>query len=125
MIPADRKIRFGVVGCGHIGKRHAEMIVRNEESDLVALVDKRDASELGIDDYDAPFFNSVEEMLEAVPEIDVVNVCTPNGYHEEHSLASLKAGKHVWCEKPMSTSLADSTAMSIAAGKSSGKTIIG
>ena len=86
MIPADRKIRFGVVGCGHIGKRHAEMIVRNEESDLVALVDKRDASELGIDDYDAPFFNSVEEMLEAVPEIDVVNVCTPNGYHEEHSL---------------------------------------
>ena len=101
MIPNDRKIKFGVVGCGHIGKRHAEMIIRNEESELVALVDKREASEVGVEKYNAPFFNSVEEMLEAVPEIDVVNVCTPNGFHEQHSLASLKAGKHVVCEKPM------------------------
>lgn len=101
MIPNDRKIKFGVVGCGHIGKRHAEMIIRNEESELVALVDKRVASEVGVEKYNTPFFNSVEEMLEAVPDIDVVNVCTPNGYHEEHSLAALKAGKHVVCEKPM------------------------
>ncbi len=101
MIPSDRKIRFGVVGCGHIGKRHAEMIDRNEESELVALVDKREPSELGIESFDAPFFKTVEEMLEAVPEIDVVNICTPNGFHKEHSLASLKAGKHVVCEKPM------------------------
>ena len=31
------KIRFGVIGTGHIGKRHAEMIIRNDESELVAL----------------------------------------------------------------------------------------
>ncbi|MGU4174472.1 Gfo/Idh/MocA family oxidoreductase, partial [Pseudomonas aeruginosa] len=35
------KIKFAVVGCGHIGKRHAEMIQRNEESELVALIDIR------------------------------------------------------------------------------------
>lgn len=101
MIAGDRKIRFGVVGCGHIGKRHAEMIVRNEECELVGLVDKRERVELGLENFEAPFFQTVEEMLAAVPDIDVVNVCSPNGFHEEHSLAALKAGKHVVCEKPM------------------------
>lgn len=101
MISEDRKIRFGVVGCGHIGKRHAEMITRNEESELVALVDKRERSELKLESFEAPFFNTVDEMLNSVPDIDVVNVCTPNGFHEEHSLDALKAGKHVVCEKPM------------------------
>jgi predicted dehydrogenase len=106
MISEKRNIRFAVIGCGHIGKRHAEMIVRNEESELVALVDKRKKEELGLDDYDTPFFNTVEEMLESVPEIDVINVCTPNGFHKEHSLAALAAGKHVVCEKPMALSKA-------------------
>lgn len=101
MIIGGRKIRFGVVGCGHIGKRHAEMIARNEESELVALVDKRERQELGLENFEAPFFQTVEEMLATVSDIDVVNVCSPNGFHEEHSLAALKAGKHVVCEKPM------------------------
>ena len=101
MIPEDRKIRFAVIGCGHIGKRHAEMITRNDESELVALVDRRERSELNLDTYEAPFFQTVEEMLASVPDIDVVNVCSPNGFHEEHSLKSLAAGKHVVCEKPM------------------------
>jgi len=106
MIPEGRKIKFGVVGCGHIGKRHAEMILRNEECELVGLVDKRDASEVGADKYDAPFFKTVDEMLDTVTDIDVVNICTPNGFHQQHSLEALKAGKHVVCEKPMALSKA-------------------
>ena len=43
------KIKFAVVGCGHIGKRHAEMISRNDESELVALIDVRDRATLGLD----------------------------------------------------------------------------
>lgn len=103
----ERKIRFGVVGCGHIGKRHAEMITRNSECELVALSDSREKEELGIEAYDVPFFNSLEEMLASVPEIDVVSVCTPNGFHAEHSITSLKAGKHIVCEKPMALTKAD------------------
>ncbi|MGB1318890.1 MAG: Gfo/Idh/MocA family protein, partial [Flavobacteriales bacterium] len=79
MIPADRKIKFAVVGCGHIGKRHAEMIVRNDDCELVALCDIADKDKLNIDKYQVPFFSSLDEMLASVPEIDVVNVCTPNG----------------------------------------------
>jgi predicted dehydrogenase len=51
----SNKIKFAVIGCGHIGKRHAEMIRRNEESELVALVDIKDPSVLGIADYNVPF----------------------------------------------------------------------
>ena len=101
---ANDKIRFAVVGCGHIGKRHAEMIARNPESELVALCDTRPKSELGIDAYAIPFFSDINEMLAAVPEIDVVNVCTPNGLHAQMSIAALEQRKHVVCEKPMGLS---------------------
>ncbi len=51
----SEKIKFAVVGCGHIGKRHAEMVSRNSECELVALIDVKDKSVLGIESYDVPF----------------------------------------------------------------------
>ena len=107
MILTGRNVKFGIVGCGHIGKRHAEMVIRNEESELVALCDTASKEGLGIDDYDVPFFSSIDQMLKEVPDIDVVCVCTPNGFHAENSLAALKAGKHVVCEKPMALTKAN------------------
>lgn len=98
------KVRFAVVGCGHIGKRHAEMISRNEESELVALCDTASVDSLRIDHFNVPFFNSIEDLLKSGLEFDVVNVCTPNGLHHPHSIAALEAGKHVVCEKPMALS---------------------
>lgn len=52
----NRKVRFAVIGSGHIGKRHAEMIRRNPESELVAMVDIKPKSELGLTDLEVPFF---------------------------------------------------------------------
>ena len=46
MIEQDGKIKFAVVGCGHIGKRHAEMITRHPETELVALIDVKIKTEL-------------------------------------------------------------------------------
>ncbi len=97
----DAKIKFAVVGAGHIGKRHAEMIRRDAEGELVAMVDVRSKEECGAGDFDVPFFNTVEELLSSGLEFDVVNVCTPNGLHAEQSLKALEAKKHVVCEKPM------------------------
>lgn len=59
----NQKIKFAVIGCGHIGKRHAEMISRNPEALLVALIDVKDPSELNISQYDVPFFHSLEEFV--------------------------------------------------------------
>ena len=57
------KIKFAVIGCGHIGKRHAEMISRNEESELVALIDIKKKEELNINNYNVPFFNSLSGLI--------------------------------------------------------------
>jgi len=101
---SEQKIRFAVVGAGHIGKRHAEMIRREEEAELVALVDVRTQEECGAEHFDVPFFASIDELITSDLEYDVVNVCTPNGLHAEQSLAALAEGKHVVCEKPMGLS---------------------
>jgi len=105
------KVKFAVVGCGHIGKRHAEMIQRHPECELVALCDSRLKEDLGIERLDAPFFNSMDAMLAAVPGIEVVNICTPNGLHAEMSLKALEALKHVVCEKPMALTKASCEAV--------------
>jgi predicted dehydrogenase len=100
----NHKIKFAVIGAGHIGKRHAEMIRREPESELIAMVDVRSKEECGVEDYDIPFFNSIEDLLASGIEFDVANICTPNGLHASQSLLLLDASKHVVCEKPMGLS---------------------
>lgn len=101
-------IKFAVVGCGHIGKRHAEMISRNEECQLVALIDLKPKSELNLGALEnTPFFNSIEEFLASGIEVDVVNIASPNGFHADQALQCLDARKHVVVEKPMALNKQD------------------
>lgn len=102
-----KKIRFAVVGCGHIGKRHAEMIVRDAGAELIALCDIRSKEELGIEAYDVPFFPSLNELLQADLEVDVINICTPNGLHAGMAIQAIESGHHVVIEKPMALTLQD------------------
>jgi UDP-N-acetyl-2-amino-2-deoxyglucuronate dehydrogenase len=97
----SKKIKFAILGCGHIGKRHAEMIVRNSESELVGLIDIKDKKELNIESFNAPFFNSIEDFFESGIEVDVINIATPNGLHSENALTCLEKGKNVVIEKPI------------------------
>lgn len=97
----EKRIKFVVVGCGHIGKRHAEMISRNSECELVALVDTKDKASLNIDNFDVPFFNSLDQFLASNIETDVINIASPNGFHFEQAHKVINAGKHVVVEKPM------------------------
>jgi UDP-N-acetyl-2-amino-2-deoxyglucuronate dehydrogenase len=104
---SNAKVKFGVVGQGHIGKRHAEMIRRNPEAELIAVCDVVAKEQLGIADMKEKFYSSVEELLEKHPEIEVINICTPNGLHAKHSLSAIEAGKNIVCEKPMALTKAD------------------
>lgn len=101
------KIKFAVVGCGHIGKRHAEMVVREPNAELVALCDVRPKDDLGIENYDVPFFSDINSLLSSGLDIDVVNICTPNGYHAEMAVMAIETGHHVVIEKPMALSVQD------------------
>ena len=98
---SGQKIKFAVVGQGHIGKRHAEMVRRNSNAELIAVCDVLGKTETGNDALTEPYYSSLHELLTLHPEVEVVNVCTPNGLHAEHALAALRAGKHAVVEKPM------------------------
>jgi UDP-N-acetyl-2-amino-2-deoxyglucuronate dehydrogenase len=94
-------VRFAIVGCGHIGKRHGEMITRHPEAELVALCDIKPREVVGVEKYEVPFFADLDLMLREAPDFDVLCVCTPNGLHVPQSLKGLEHLKHVVCEKPM------------------------
>lgn len=128
-----KEIGVGVIGTGFMGKAHsiaysasASVFGTGLRPRLEIVCDlsperaSQRATDLGFsrhtDDWRA---------LVADPAVELVSVCTPNDTHAEIAIAALAAGKHVWCEKPMSTSLADSAAMAAAAAASGGQTIIG
>jgi predicted dehydrogenase len=102
------KIRFAILGCGHIGKRHAAMVLQNPEAELLAMVDSNLKLESEIKDtFQVPFFSSLQEMQNAGLKPDVVSICTPNNLHAPQAIEALNAGFNVLVEKPMALSKAD------------------
>ncbi len=100
------KIKFALVGCGRIGNRHAEHIANFGTLTAVCDTDFERAKVLA-EKYRCKAFASLESMLGGEKAIDVVAICTPNGLHAEHSIAVLRAGHHVLCEKPMALTVQD------------------
>lgn len=128
-----KEIGIGVIGTGFMGKAHsiaysasASVFGTGLRPRLEMVCDLSPeraqvrAADLGFSRYSSDWREVVND-----PAVELISVCTPNDTHAEISIAALNAGKHVWCEKPMSTTLADSTAMRDMAISSSAKTIIG
>jgi UDP-N-acetyl-2-amino-2-deoxyglucuronate dehydrogenase len=97
----ESKIKFAVVGCGHIGKRHAAIIKAHQDCALVALCDAEPKEKLDIEGFEVPFFQNIDALLSSGIDFDVVNIATPNGLHEAQALKCLEADKHIVIEKPM------------------------
>jgi UDP-N-acetyl-2-amino-2-deoxyglucuronate dehydrogenase len=116
----SEKIRFSIVGFGNIGRRHAEHIIQNPATELVAVCDINPAAKDKVPEG-VNFFSNFEEMLSSTT-CDVLCVCTPNYLHEPHTIAGLRAGLHTVVEKPMAVSVQECNNM-IAAANETGKTI--
>jgi len=100
------KIRFGIIGFGAIGPRHKEKIEENTNAELIAVCDINEKKLASITDKKIKLFTNYHEMLK-MDEIDVVSLCTPNDLHAEMAIDSMRAGKHVLCEKPMALTAKD------------------
>lgn len=100
-------IKFAVIGQGHIGKRHAEMIRRNPASELVAVCDLLSKDELKLEGVEESYFTSYDALLAADLDVDVICICTPNGYHADYAVKALEAKKHVVLEKPIALTKID------------------
>jgi UDP-N-acetyl-2-amino-2-deoxyglucuronate dehydrogenase len=101
-----RKLRFGIIGCGVIGRIHAEAISSLPDAQLVAVADviPKQAQELAEKFHVRPY-EDFQDML-AHEELDVVDICTPSGQHGEHACQVMRSGRHVIVEKPMEISRA-------------------
>ena len=112
-------LRFALIGCGRIGRRHAEII--SGIGRLVSVCDVEiDRADKFAEAFDADAYYSIDDLLTQGRHHDIAVVCTPNGLHADHSLALLKADMHVLCEKPMAINSSDCLRM-LEAAASSGK----
>ena len=82
-----KQIGFALVGCGHIANKHAQLLANHiKKAKLVAVCDcvANKAEKLG-QLYSVPWFTDVHEMLDSCTDkIDVINILTPTGYHEQN-----------------------------------------
>ena len=108
------KLRFVLVGCGRIAKKHAEVLtsVLKDEAELAAVCDiKPDRAKALGEKYHVPYFSSYDDMLNSI-EADVVSILTESGNHARHTIDIVKKyRKHMVVEKPMALLLDDADQM--------------
>ena len=97
------KRRVGVIGCGKISERHLQGYSQLPVEVVVADIDKSLAESLA-QKFDVACAGHSDELLED-PEIECIDICVPTRYHHGIAIRALQNGKHVFCEKPLSSSL--------------------
>jgi predicted dehydrogenase len=103
---APTKYQFVVIGYGHIGKRHADMIRQNQAAELVAVVDT-----LPIEGIQEAYFSSLEALFASELRFDVAVITTPNYLHAPQAIMCLNHNKHVIVEKPFTLNASDAQAI--------------
>ena len=94
-------IRWGIVGAGRISKAFANDIQHTDHAELVAVASRNFGSaNTFANEFSIPIAYGSYDELFASPDVDAVYIATPHTYHKQHSIAALRADKHVLCEKP-------------------------
>ncbi|MCM3718138.1 Gfo/Idh/MocA family protein [Fictibacillus phosphorivorans] len=116
-----KKVRIGIIGVGIIGKNHLDEYAKLDGAEVVAACDLNETELKTVaENYKIPdTYTDFREMLKR-DDIDAVDVCLHNNLHAPVTIAALKAGKHVYCEKPIAGSYVDGKRM-IDAAKEYGK----
>ena len=122
------KVKFGIIGCGRIFKKHIGAILDNCNAEIAAICDI-DENRLqdtlkNIDTAASPgihpeTYTDYKKLLN-MPQIDVVNICTPSGMHATMAIDAFKAKKNVIVEKPLAMHMDDAYQI-VSAMKISGK----
>jgi predicted dehydrogenase len=133
-------VNVGIIGLGFMGKRHFECYQANRKSRVVAIADvdpkKRagDWSAIGgnigaltatVQDLSGITTYDRADDLIADPNVHLVDICLPTSQHARYTLAALKAGKHVMCEKPMALNSAQCAEVVAAARRAPGRIMFG
>lgn len=101
------KVRIGSVGLGRLGYEHARNIASSVPGACLDAICDFDSGKLkqAADELDVPHrYDDFSEMCRN-PELDAIAIVSPSSFHTEHIRTALEAGKHVFCEKPLDTSV--------------------
>lgn len=99
------KLKIGIIGAGYIAGVHAAVLARDERVRLAAIYDVApEAAERLAGSYNA---TAVATPLEVLERSDAVYITTPNTQHVSLAIAAIDTGRHVFCEKPLATNVAD------------------
>jgi myo-inositol 2-dehydrogenase/D-chiro-inositol 1-dehydrogenase len=100
-----KRIKIGIVGAGYIASVHADVLARDDRVQLSAIYDlvPECAEKLARSHGATP----VATILELLEKSDAVLITTPNTQHVSLAIAAIETGKHVFCEKPLATNVAD------------------
>lgn len=121
-----KKLRIGIIGVGSISHEHIQAYQKHPNVELVAFCDiNSDQLEKMSALYGVTETYATKEEMLANAAIDAVSVCVWNSAHAECAIATLNAGKHVLCEKPMATTVEDAKAMEAAAERNNKLLMIG
>ncbi|MGE0282180.1 MAG: inositol 2-dehydrogenase [Rhizobiaceae bacterium] len=96
-------VRFGLLGAGRIGKVHAKAVVTNPDAKLVAVADAFETAARDLAAAHRADVRTIDEIA-AATDIDAVIICTPTDTHADLIEQFAKAGKAVFCEKPVDLS---------------------
>lgn len=119
-----KKLKIGIIGVGGIAQAHMQGYAKvSDKAELVAFCDTiKERAEKGAKEFGSPnakVFTDYRKMLE-MEDLDAVDICTPNKFHAPIAIDALKAGKHVYCEKPMAMNTEEAEAM-VRTAKETGK----
>jgi myo-inositol 2-dehydrogenase / D-chiro-inositol 1-dehydrogenase len=99
------KVKIGIIGAGYIGGVHASILARDERVQLAAIHDADPACAQRLARaHDAEIATDPNEVID---RCEAIYITTPNTQHVSLTHAALDAGKHIFCEKPLATSIAD------------------
>src|SRR5580765_4988122 len=110
------KIKIGFLGAGYIAGVHAAVLARDERVEITAIHDLRKAPAEQL--ARATGATVAHSLAEVLATCDAIYITTPNTKHTELAIVAVEERKHVFCEKPMSTTLAEAGRVLKAAGKS-------
>lgn len=120
------KLGFGLIGTGFMGRAHAialraiGAVYDDIDAPRSAVVADSDPSRAGVAARELAFERGTGDWRELLedPDVDVIDICTPNHLHAEMARAALEAGKHVYCEKPLALDVAEAAELARLAGAS-------
>jgi len=99
-------LNVALAGLGRIGKIHLKNLTRNFSGvKVLAAMDPLEASRSVAEEFDVPVFTKSFDELLALPDLDAVVICSPTDTHADYVIRSARAGKHIFCEKPLDLSL--------------------